>query len=124
MRRQEKDPSTRRRLRRALAIRKKVNGTAARPRLSVFRSTKHIYAQLVDDVTGITLAAASSRTKDIRGSLDGLKKSDVAEQVGQALARVAKEKGIEAVVFDRAGLPYHGRVAALAKGARDGGLAF
>jgi len=101
-------------------LRKKVEGTPQRPRLAVFRSTKHIYAQIVDDTKGHTLVAASSMEKDIAkgGNKDG------AKEVGAALAARAKEKGIEAVVFDRGGFKYHGRVAALADGAREGGLNF
>ena len=113
-------PKTReeRRYRRHLRVRKKVTGTAARPRLVIFRSDKHIYAQLVDDVAGRTLATASS-LKLAEG-----KKSEKAVEVGKQLATVAKEAGITSVVFDRAGYKYHGRVKAVADGARDGGLEF
>ena len=124
MKRKIKNESLRRRLRRALSVRKRVSGTAARPRLSVYRSSKHIYAQLIDDVSGATLAAASTRTKEGRGACQGLKKTEAAEQVGKQLAETAKGKGIEKVVFDRGGWAFHGRVAALAKGAREGGLEF
>jgi large subunit ribosomal protein L18 len=101
-------------------IRKRVTGTAERPRLSVFRSLKHISAQLIDDTTGTTIAAASSIEKDlsVSGNIDG------AKAVGGRLAERAKEKGVEAVVFDRGGFRYHGRVEALANGAREGGLKF
>lgn len=105
---------------RHVRIRKRVEGTAARPRLAVFRSLKHIHAQLIDDTTGTTLAAASSVEKGLsaKGNAEG------AKAVGQALAERAKAKGITSVVFDRGGFRYHGRVAALAEGARDGGLEF
>ena len=104
-------------------IRRTVKGTAERPRLSVFRSNKQIYAQVVDDVNGVTLAAASSREKEI-ASVTGKKKSELAVLVGKRLAAVCKEKGIENVVFDRSGYQYHGRVKSLADGAREGGLKF
>lgn len=124
MERKIKDANLRRRVRRAKGIRKKVTGTADRPRLSIFRSAKHIYAQLIDDTTGTTLAAASTQLKSVASQLGDLKKTEAAEKVGQALAEAAKAKGVEVVVFDRNGWPFHGRVAALAKGAREGGLKF
>lgn len=96
-------------------------GTAQRPRLNVFRSAKHIYAQLIDDVSGVTLASASSMDKGFEGS-GGNKEG--AFKVGEAIAAKAKEKGITEVVFDRAGYLYHGRIAQLADGARQGGLQF
>lgn len=101
-------------------LRKKVEGTSARPRLAVYRSLKHIYAQIIDDSTGTTLAAASSQEKDLKvtGNAEG------AKQVGAKLAERAKAKGINAVVFDRGGFRYHGRVANLATGAREAGLEF
>lgn len=102
-------------------IRKKVSGTAERPRLAVFRSNRDIYAQLIDDVKGVTLASANSRNKAIAN--DGTK-SDKAKAVGMAIAESAKAKGISACVFDRGGNLYHGRVKALAEGAREGGLNF
>jgi large subunit ribosomal protein L18 len=102
-------------------IRKKISGTAACPRLSVFRSNKEIYAQLIDDVTGVTLAAANSRNKEMAPT--GAK-VDQAKAVGMKLAEIAKSKGIEACVFDRGGYLYHGRVKSLADGAREGGLKF
>ena len=109
------------RAKRKLRIRKKLAGTAERPRLTVFRSNKQIYAQVVDDTTGRTLASATSvgleRGKDA-------KKSAVAEQVGQSVAGLCLEKGIAQVVFDRSGYIYHGRIKALADGARKGGLSF
>lgn len=103
-------------------IRTSVTGTATKPRLSVFRSNKDIYAQLIDDVAGNTLAAASSREKDIFSA--GGNKVDRSAKVGQILAERAKGKGIETCVFDRGGYLYHGRVKSLADGAREGGLKF
>ena len=101
-------------------IRGRLSGTSERPRVSVFRSNKAIYAQIVDDLGHTTLAAA--RSAEVGG--DGLKKSEVAKKVGELLAQRAKTKGIERVVFDRSGYLYHGRVKALAEGAREGGLVF
>lgn len=112
---------TRQELRQArhVRIRKRITGTAQRPRLSVFRSVKHISAQLIDDTTGTTIAAASSVESGMKGgNIEG------AKLVGAKLAERAKAKGVEAVIFDRGGFRYHGRVAALAEGARDGGLNF
>lgn len=103
-------------------IRKKINGTATAPRLSVFRSNSDIYAQLIDDLSGVTIAGASSRQKDI--SAQKAPKIDKSKMVGEAIARKAKELGIEKVVFDRSGYIYHGRVKAVAEGAREGGLVF
>ena len=102
-------------------IRKSVEGTAERPRLAVYRSNKEIYAQLIDDERGVTLASASSLDKSI--DREGAK-SDLARKVGEHLAKVAKEAGVEAVAFDRGGYRYHGRVKSLADGAREGGLNF
>jgi large subunit ribosomal protein L18 len=102
-------------------IRGKISGTAERPRLSVFRSNKETYVQLIDDVAGITLAAASTRDKDfVRNGT----KSEQGKTIGSALAKKAIEKGITEVVFDRSGYLYHGRVKAVAEGAREGGLKF
>jgi large subunit ribosomal protein L18 len=101
-------------------IRAKVAGTAERPRLSVFRSNKFIYAQVIDDQAGRTLAAASSRESDITGAA----RVERSKAVGQRLAERAKAAGVESVVFDRGGYRYHGNVRALAEGARDGGLQF
>ena len=98
-------------------IRSKVSGTPTRPRLSVFRSNKHIYAQVIDDTQGVTLAAASSRESELEGS-----GQDTSKAVGQKVAERAKAAGVDAVVFDRGGYRYHGNVKALADGARDGGL--
>ena len=108
------------RAKRRRRIRAKVVGNAARPRVSVFRSNKAIYAQLIDDATGATLAAARSGEVDATG----LDKSGVAKKVGALLAERAKAARIESVVFDRSGYLYHGRVKALAEGAREGGLVF
>ncbi len=124
MQRKIKNESVRRRLRRAKGIRKRISGTADRPRLAIYRSAIHIYAQLVDDDSGSTIAASSTVAKTLKGTLDGLKKTEAAEKVGLQLAEQAKAKGIEEIVFDRKGWPFHGRVAALAKGAREGGLRF
>ncbi|MGK3999220.1 MULTISPECIES: 50S ribosomal protein L18 [unclassified Sorangium] len=110
--------------RRKLRIRKKVEGTPERPRLSVFRSTKHIYAQVIDDVSGKTLAHASTLSKDLKGSLDEDNKVEAAKKVGALIAKICKEKQIDKVVFDRNGYLYHGRVSALAQAAREAGLDF
>ena len=115
--------NTDRRERRRRRVRAKVFGLPNRPRLNVFRSTKHIYAQLIDDEAGHTLAAASSLDVDVRGQAD-LKKTDEATAVGKLLAQRAQAKQIKQVVFDRAGYRYHGRVKAVADGAREGGLEF
>lgn len=111
-----------RRLKIRRSIRKVVSGTEARPRLSVFRSNKEIYAQVVDDVTGKTIAAASSRDKDI-SSAKGTK-SEIAALVGKAVAEKAMKAGVETISFDRGGYLYHGRVKSLADGAREAGLKF
>lgn len=108
------------RARRHRRVRKKILGTAARPRLAVFRSNKHIYAQAIDDLAGTTLVSASTMEADARGS--GTATVDAAKQVGLRLAERAKGAGITTVVFDRGGFKYHGRVAAVADGAREGGL--
>lgn len=114
----------RRQLRRRHHVRRQVRGSAERPRLTVFRSSKHIYAQLVDDEQGVTLAAASSRTKDVRGSLPYGGNKNAATAVGKKIAEVAKTKGISKACFDRGHYRYHGRIKALAEGAREGGLQF
>jgi len=111
-----------RRLRIRRRIRKVVTGTAQKPRLSVFRSNKEIYAQLIDDVNQTTLLSFSSRSKELEGAIGT--KSDKSFQVGQGLAKLAAEKGITEVCFDRGGYLYHGRVKQLAEGAREGGLKF
>jgi large subunit ribosomal protein L18 len=112
----------RRRIRR-WRIRRRVQGVVERPRLSVYRSAVHIYAQIIDDASGVTLAAASSRD-DLQGRVDGNGKTAVSSAVGKLLAERAKTKGIAKVAFDRGGYLYHGRVKALADGARSGGLDF
>ena len=109
------------RLKRRARVRGKISGTAQRPRLAVFRSANHIYAQIIDDVAGRTLVAASSLDKDFDG-YGGNK--EAAKKVGLAIAKKAADKGIEEVVFDRGGFDYHGRVQELAEGAREGGLKF
>lgn len=116
-----KPKSNEARLQRHKRVRGKVNGTAGRPRLNVFRSTSHIYAQIIDDKLGVTLAAASSLDKDFEGS-GGNK--EAARKVGAAIAKTAIAKGIIEVVFDRGGYLYHGRVKELADGARESGLKF
>ena len=116
-----KPNSEKARLKRHARVRSKISGTAARPRLDVFRSNSYIYAQLIDDVNGVTLAAASSNEKDFgenAGNCEG------AHKVGQLIAERAAAKGITEVVFDRGGYIYHGRVKELAEGAREGGLKF
>ena len=103
-------------------IRKKISGAASKPRLSVFRSNKDIYVQLIDDVSGTTIAAASSREKDIVAQKSN--KTEASKLVGQAIAKKSQELGIKDVVFDRSGYLYHGRIKAVAEGAREGGLIF
>ena len=110
------------RSRRHLRVRKKVSGTAIRPRLVVTRSARHMLVQVVDDTQGVTLASASTMEADLRNASDD--KTAKARKVGELVAERAKKAGIDAVVFDRGGNKYHGRVAALADGARDGGLTF
>ena len=117
----KKPDSNKARLKRHMRIRNKISGTAARPRLDVFRSANHIYAQIIDDVNGVTLVQASTLSKDFEGN-GGNK--EAARKVGQMVAASAKEKGIEEVVFDRGGYIFHGRVKELAEGAREGGLKF
>lgn len=113
-----------RRLVRHTRVRRKVVGTAERPRLAVFRSLGHIYAQIIDDARGETLVAGSSLDGEIRAGRNGKSKTDVAKLVGGVVGKRASEAGITAVVFDRGGYKYHGRVKALADGAREGGLVF
>ena len=119
-----KATSTLARSRRHARVRKGVAGTADRPRLNVFRSSTHIYAQVIDDVAGHTLAAASDADKDLEKALSGKNKTERAKEVGKTVAERAKAKGVELVVFDRGGYKYHGRVQALADGAREAGLGF
>ncbi|CAM4444655.1 50S ribosomal protein L18 [Corallococcus exiguus] len=111
------------RLKRKNRIRKKLSGTTERPRLSVYKSLKHIYAQVVDDSTGRTLAFASSLSKELKGKDEGDKKAD-AKRVGSLIAEKCKAANVDAVVFDRNGFPYHGRIAAVADAAREAGLKF
>ena len=113
-----------RRIARHARVRRKVVGTAERPRLSVFRSLHHIYAQVIDDTRGVTLASASSLEGELRSGRNGQKKAEVSKRVGALVAERARSNGIESVVFDRGGYKYHGRVKALADAAREGGLAF
>lgn len=110
--------------RRKKRVRKKIHGTAERPRLSVFRSSKHIYVQVIDDNSGKTLAAASSLSGEIKADLGDLNKRDSAKKVGALAAQKCSAAGIGAVIFDRNGYLYCGRVAAVADGAREGGLKF
>jgi len=112
------------RLRRHRRVRKNISGTPDCPRLNVFRSLEEIYAQIIDDEAGSTLAAASTVDREIRSQMEGKTKSDQARLVGEVVARRAKDKGITRVVFDRGGYKYIGRVKALAEGARQGGLEF
>lgn len=116
-----KASSNKARLKRHRRVRNKISGTPACPRLDVFRSAKHIYAQLIDDINGVTLVAASSLDKEFEG-YGGNK--EAAHKVGELIGKRAMEKGIEEVVFDRGGYLYHGRVAELAAGARESGLKF
>ena len=110
------------RIRRHLRVRKKIHGTPERPRLNVFRSLGHIYAQVIDDEAGRTLVTASTIDKELRAQMEGLTKTERARLVGKAVAERAKAAGITTVVFDRGGYQYIGRVKALADGAREGGL--
>jgi large subunit ribosomal protein L18 len=105
-------------------IRRKLSGTAERPRLTVYKSLKHMYAQLVDDTSGKTLVSVGTTSKSLKGEVKDDDKTAAARKVGEALARAAKEKGIESVVFDRNGFDYHGRVEAVAAAAREAGLKF
>ena len=113
-----------RRVKRHDRVRKNLNGTPERPRLCVYRSNKNISAQIIDDVNGITLAAASSLDKELKAELENGGNKEAAKKVGAALAKRALEKGIENVVFDRSGYLYHGRIMELADGAREAGLVF
>jgi large subunit ribosomal protein L18 len=112
------------RQRRHRRVRKSVVGTSDRPRLNVFRSLRHIYAQVVDDSVGRTLVSASTLDKEVRGQCEGLEKSEAAKIVGHVVAERALASGVKKVVFDRGGYQYHGRVKALAEAARKGGLEF
>ncbi len=113
------------RLKKKIRVRKKISGTAERPRVAVFRSLKQVYAQIIDDASGKTLVAASSLSKDIANDIKGAKsKIEKSKIVGKHLAEKAIKAGIETVVFDRSGYRYHGRIQAIAEGAREGGLKF
>ena len=110
--------------RRAERIRKKISGTAERPRLSIYKSNQHIYAQVIDDSQGATLAFASTLSKELKGALEELDKSEASKRVGKLVAEKAMATNVKSVVFDRNGFPYHGRLAAVAEGAREAGLEF
>jgi large subunit ribosomal protein L18 len=112
------------RVRRHARVRRRLEGTGEKPRLSVYRSLTHIYAQVIDDVKRETLVAASDVEADLKKDVTGRKKADVATMVGRLVAERAKQKGIGRVVFDRGGYPFQGRIKALAEAARDGGLEF
>jgi large subunit ribosomal protein L18 len=112
------------RLKRKVRVRKKIQGTPVCPRLNVFKSAKHIYAQIIDDVSGVTMVSASTVMKDVQAGLKYTGNLDAAVKVGAAIAEKARAKGIEKVVFDRSGFLYHGRIKALADAARGNGLSF
>jgi large subunit ribosomal protein L18 len=112
------------RKRRHRRVRKRVIGTSQRPRFNIFRSLKHIYAQVIDDTRGHTLAAASTLDAELRDKVKGLSKTEQAKLVGELLAKRALERGVQKVAFDRGGYKYHGRVKSLAEAAREGGLEF
>ena len=117
----KKKDSNKQRLLRHKRVRGKIDGTKERPRLNVLRSSKHIYAQVIDDITGVTLCCASTLDKEFSGATGN---AEAAKKVGEAIAKKATKLGIKEVVFDRGGYIYHGRVKSLAEGARDGGLKF
>jgi large subunit ribosomal protein L18 len=119
-----KEDKNQKRLNRHLRIRNKIAGTPERPRLNIYRSSKHIYAQVIDDATGITLASASTQEKELRDQAAELTKTEAAKLVGKTIGERAKEKGVNTVVFDRGGYLYHGRIKLLADGARESGLEF
>jgi len=112
------------RQKRHMRMRNKIQGTPERPRLNVFRSSTNIYAQVIDDSQGFTVASASSKDKEIIEKINGLNKTEAAKIVGQEVAKKAMDKGVETVIFDRGGYLYHGRVKSLADGARESGLKF
>jgi large subunit ribosomal protein L18 len=112
------------RIRRHARVRRRVKGSNEKPRLCVFRSLSHIYAQVIDDVSRVTIVSASDIEKDVASKAGGKKKADVATLVGTLVAERARQKGITQVVFDRGGYPFHGRIKALAEAARAGGLSF
>jgi len=105
-------------------VRKKISGTPERPRLNVFKSNSNIYAQVIDDVNGVTIASASTIDKELKGSIESASNKDAAQKVGELVAKRAIEKGVENVVFDRSGYLYHGKVKELAESAREAGLKF
>jgi large subunit ribosomal protein L18 len=119
-----KEDKNKARLKRHLRVRKKIAGTSERPRLNIFRSAKHMYAQIIDDTKGVTLVAASTQDKELRDSIGNGGNVEAAKKVGQLIAERAKAKGLDKVVFDRGGYLYHGRVQALADAAREAGLEF
>jgi large subunit ribosomal protein L18 len=112
------------RVKRHLRVRKKIEGTTGRPRLNIFRSSKHMYAQIIDDTNGVTLASASTVDQELKGGVSNGGNVEAARKVGELIAKRAKELGIEKVVFDRGGYLYHGRIQALADAAREAGLEF
>ncbi len=118
------EKSRKARKRRHRRVRARISGTAERPRLNVFRSLSHIYAQVIDDEAGHTLVSASTVDRELRGDIDGKDKTEAAQLVGELIAKRAQERGIKTVVFDRGGFRYHGRVKALADAARKAGLEF
>lgn len=119
-----KEDKNKARVRRHLRVRKKITGTVERPRLNVFRSSKHIYAQLIDDVTGVTIVSASTVDKELSEGISNGGNVESARKVGELIAKRAKDKGCASVVFDRGGYLYHGRIQALADAAREAGLEF
>lgn len=119
-----KENRTQARQRRHKRVRRRVHGTAERPRLNIYRSLNHIYAQVIDDEAGHTLASASTLDATLRNELGSDSPMEQAKAVGKAVAERARDKGVEHVVFDRGGYPYHGRIQALAEGSREGGLVF
>ncbi|TCO74999.1 50S ribosomal protein L18 [Marinisporobacter balticus] len=119
-----KESKNKKRQTRHLRIRKKVSGTPTRPRLSIYRSLSNMYAQVIDDVTGVTLAAASTLDKEIKDKANNCGNKEAAKLVGELVAKRALEKGLDNVVFDRGGYIYHGRIKELAEGAREAGLKF
>lgn len=112
------------RLKRHLRVRKKIQGTTERPRLSIFRSSKHMYAQIIDDIKGVTIASASTLDSELKDGIENGGNAEAARKVGELVAKRAKANGVEKIVFDRGGYLYHGRVQALADAAREAGLQF
>ena len=119
-----KETRSQARQRRHGRVRSKIHGTATRPRLNVYRSIEHIYAQVIDDDAGVTLVSASTVDKQLRAQVGALNPLEQAQEIGKVVAERARAAGVETVVFDRGGYPYHGRVKALAEGSREGGLTF